>query len=475
MLAAGEGLLLTTMASGEGWQRVHLIGIGGSGMSAIAAILVRMGCRVTGSDLRESETVRKLEGLGVTVYRGHRPENLGRPDVVVISSAVADDNPELEAAHKRGFAVLRRIEMLNLALRGKRMIAVSGSHGKTTTTSLVYRMLRQAGHDPTLVVGGVQPELGTGAELGGGQFAVVEADESDGSLLKLSPAVALVTNVDDDHLNYYGSMDALTEAFRQFLERPGPEGLAVLGADDPRLAALRPRLGTPAATYAIRAAADYTACHINLEPRRARFDVYREPRLMGRVELGVPGMHNVMNALGAIATADRLGVPFDACREACRTFSGVERRYQILGTAGGITVMDDYGHHPTEIETTLATLAAEGYRHVLVIFQPHRYTRTARLHREFGPPFRHASVVIVPPLFPASEPPQAGVSSALIVAAIRERAGREAVPVPDLDSALAVAVERARAGDVVLTLGCGDVGELAPRILEAIRGEEGRK
>ncbi len=463
------------MVSGDDWQRVHLIGIGGSGMSAIAAILVRMGCRVTGSDLRESETVRKLEGLGVTVYRGHRPEHLGRPDLVVISTAVSDDNPELEAARKRGFPVLRRIEMLNLALRGKRMIAVSGSHGKTTTTSLVYRILRQAGHDPTLVVGGIQPELGTGAELGGGEFAVVEADESDGSLLKLSPSVALVTNVDDDHLNYYGSLDALTEAFRQFLDRPGGAGLAVLCADDHRLATLRPQLETPAATYAIRATADYTACHINLEPRRICFDVYRERQLMGRVELAVPGMHNVVNALGAIATADRLGIPFAVCREACRTFSGVERRYQILGTAGGITVMDDYGHHPTEIEVTLATLAAEGYRRMLVIFQPHRYTRTARLHREFGPPFRYASMVIVPPLFAASEPPQEGVSSALIVAAIRERAGREVVPVPDLDSALAVVVELARPGDVVLTLGCGDVGELAPRILQAIRDEQGRK
>ncbi|MDQ7793958.1 MAG: UDP-N-acetylmuramate--L-alanine ligase [bacterium] len=469
MLAAGKGQPLTMPACGLG--RVHLIGIGGSGMSAIATLLIQMGCRVSGSDLRASDATRKLESLGVRFYHGHRPENLGRPDLVVISTAVADDNPELQAARQRGFRVLRRIEMLDLALRGKRTIAVSGSHGKTTTTSLLYRILRAARLDPTVVVGGTQPELGSNAELGKGDLAVVEADESDGSFLKLSPEIALATNVDDDHLNYYGSFEGLVESFRRYLEGPGPAGLAVLCADDEHLAALAPRLSTPRITYGLRATADYTACHLSLEPRRVRFDVYHEPRFLGRVELPLPGEHNVLNALGALAVAHRLGVPFAVCREACREFPGVARRYQVWGAARGITVMDDFGHHPTEIEATLSTIAGEGYRRVVVVFQPHRYTRTERLHRDFGPPFRHADLVIVPPIFAASEAPREGVTADLIVSAIRELAGREVVPVSSLDTALEAVLQRAEPGDLVLTLGCGDVGELAPRILAALGRE----
>ncbi len=456
------------MALGD-LRRLHLIGVGGAGMSAIATILLELGCRVSGSDLRATEGTRRLQAMGMTFHLGHRADNVGRPDAVVISSAVSEDNPELEAARARGLKVLRRIEVVDLIMRGRRGIAVSGSHGKTTTTSLVYRMLRAGGFDPTVVVGAKLKELGANAGLGRGDFVVVEADESDGSFLKLSPEIAVATNIDDDHLNYYGSLEALAEAFRQFLERPGTGGLAVLCADDRRLAALRHRITTPVVTYGILEPATYSACHLDLQPRCTRFDAHRGSRLLGRVELGIPGQHHVLNALAALAVADRLGVPFKVCRDACRDFTGAGRRYQRLGTVHGITVMDDYAHHPTEIDVTLATAAREGYRRLLVVFQPHRYTRTERLHRDFGLPFRHASLVVVPPIFPASEPPRAGVTADLIVQAIRASTDTQVVPVPDLDAALEVIGREARPGDLVITMGAGDVGELAPRILEALR------
>jgi UDP-N-acetylmuramate--alanine ligase len=455
--------------------RIHFVGIGGIGMSGIAEVLLNLGYRVSGSDLRESDTTRRLVELGGLVRAGHVPEHLellgSEADVVVISSAVAADNPEVAEARRRGVPVIPRAEMLAELMRMKFGIAVAGSHGKTTTTSLVATMLRHAGLDPTAVIGGKLPQLGSNARLGESEYLVAEADESDGSFLHLSPTVAVVTNIDPEHLDHYGSFDRLQDAFVQFINKVPFYGLAVLCLDHEHVQALLPRVHKRHVTYGLSPQADYRAAGIAFDGLRTRFQVLRRGEVLGEVELPMPGQHNVLNALAALAVADFLGVPFGTSREALLGFGGVGRRFTVRGEAGGVMVVDDYGHHPAEVRATLRG-ARDGFgdRRLVVAFQPHRYTRTRDLLGEFARAFNDAQVVVVADVYAAGEPLIEGATSERLVEEMRACGHRGARHVPRRIDVAAALLPELRPGDIVITLGAGDIWQSGEDLLGLLRG-----
>jgi len=451
-------------------RSIHFVGIGGVGMSGIAQVLLEHGFEVSGSDLRASDTTRDLEAKGARIFVGHRADNVREADVVVFSSAVPRDNPEMIAARKRTIPVIPRAEMLGELMRLQDGIALAGSHGKTTTTSLVATVLRHANLDPTVVIGGKLNALGSGAARGAGDLLVAEADESDGSFLHLTPAIAVITNIDPEHLDHFGDLAGVQAAFVQFANRVPFYGLVVACLDHPHVQEILPRIEKRLATYGLTAQADYRALSPRLEGLSATFRVSRRGEDLGEFEVRMPGIHNVLNALATIVVADELRVPHDALREALATFGGVERRFTILGEHGGVTVVDDYGHHPAEVMATLEAAQRAYGRRLVVAFQPHRYTRTHHLFDELTRAFNRADVLLVSDVYAAGEQPIPGADSARLVDAIRAHGHRDVTHVPvraDLAETLAT---RVQAGDIVITLGAGDITRTGPELLSLLGG-----
>ncbi len=456
-------------------KRVHFVGIGGIGMSGIALVLKNLGFEVSGSDVKESEVTRRLRDAGVRVNIGHAAVNCEGAEVVVYSTAVPEDNPELVFAQERGVPVIRRAEMLAELMRLKFSIAISGSHGKTTTTSMVTHILTRAGLDPTAVIGGIIVGGDAGARLGSSEYLVAEADESDRSFLLLYPTIAVVTNIEPEHLDFYRDLADLKREFVRFVNRVPFYGSVVLCLDCPAVRSIRSRVKRRVVTYGLTAReADFQVKDIQLYQFTSAFTVFYRGQEVGRFSLGMPGRHNVQNALAALAVGVELGIEFKKMEQALLTFTGVHRRLEKRGEEKGIVVFDDYGHHPTEIQVTIDALRyAYPDRRLFVIFQPHRYTRTKLLAAEFGSSFDRADEVVITAVYPAAEPPIPGVDERLIIESIRAkgRAGLTVHHIPDLDRVPEFLRTRLRSGDVVLTLGAGSITHLAEAILKDLRGE----
>ena len=454
------------------YRQIHFVGIGGSGMSGIAEILLNLGYRVTGSDQRRSEVVERLATLGAKIFIGHAAAHVEGAHVVVYSSAVSRDNIEVQVARQRQIPTIPRAEMLAELMRLKYGIAVAGTHGKTTTTSMVGAVLAEGRYDPTIVVGGRVTSLGSNARLGQGDYLVAEADESDGSFLKLAPTIAVVTTIDAEHLDHYGSLDAIREAFVAFVNKVPFYGAAVLCLDQPNIQMLLPRIEKRNITYGLESGADLVARRLHLAGMTSRFEVSHRGSPLGECTLRVPGRHNVQNALAAVGVGLDLEIPFATIQRALAGFAGVQRRFQVRGSARGVTVVDDYGHHPAEIRATLAAAKAGFDCRLVTVFQPHRYTRTQHLHQEFLTAFNQADALVVLDIYPAGEAPIPGVTAEALAEGIRAHGHRD---VTYLGSDRAAVVEHlagvVRTGDLVLTLGAGDVGHLGPALLKRLEAD----
>jgi len=456
-------------------RHVHFIGVGGIGMSGLAEILRTLEFDVSGSDLREGENTKSLQRLGVRIDVGHRAENVVGADVVVYSSAIPVQNPEVVEARERGIPVISRAEMLAELMRVKYGIAIAGSHGKTTTTSLVATILRAAGFDPTVVVGGRMAALGSNARLGAGDLLVAEADESDGSFLRLTPTIAVVTNIDPEHLDFYKTHEVLKSAFVEFIEKVPFYGLAVLCLDHPHVQDLLPRIQRRHVTYGISPQAQYSARGIRFNGLTTSFMAYRRNEPLGEFSVRMPGQHNVLNTLAAVAVADELEVPLDVAKDALATFHGVARRFSIVDVVDGVTLVDDYGHHPAEVEATLAAARNAYSERILVAFQPHRYTRTEHLFDDFTRAFNKADVLFLTDIYAAGEQPIPGISSERLARAIAEHGHQAVRYLPDRAELVSELARTARPGDVVIALGAGDVNKLLAPIGAELRARSQSK
>jgi UDP-N-acetylmuramate--alanine ligase len=454
-------------------RHIHFVGVGGVGMSGLAEILRSLSFDVSGSDLKESTTTQRLVAIGVRIDVGHRAENVGGADVVVYSSAIRDDNPEIVEARALGIPVIGRAEMLAELMRLKYGVAIAGSHGKTTTTSLVATVMRSAGLDPTVVVGGKMAALGSNARLGAGDLLVAEADESDGSFLRLTPTIAIVTNIDPEHLDHYGTLANLKDAFVEFASGVPFYGLSVLCLDHPQVQDILPRIQRRHVTYGLNPQADYCARAIQFRGLETSFNAYRRGHSLGGFTVKMPGVHNVLNCLATIAVADELEVPLDVTKQALSTFGGVARRFTVVGKAAGRTLVDDYGHHPAEIRATLeaARRAFPGEEHrVVVAFQPHRYSRTKDLFEDFSRAFNEADVLVVTEIYAAGEQPIPDVSSERLVQSIREHGHHATHHVRDKLRLPEVLEGLTREGDIVIALGAGDVNACLPALKARLEG-----
>jgi UDP-N-acetylmuramate--alanine ligase len=454
-------------------RHVHFVGIGGIGMSGLAEILRTLEFDVSGSDLKPNENTRRLESLGVRIVFGHVEENVSRADVVVYSSAIDSNNPEIARARSLEIPIIPRAEMLAELMRVRYAVTIAGSHGKTTTTSLVATVLRAAGLDPTVVVGGKVNALGSNARLGEGDLFVAEADESDGSFLKLTPTIAVVTNIDAEHLDHYGTHDAVKEAFVHHVNRVPFYGLCILCIDDPSVQEILPRIERRHVTYGVSRQADYRVKNARFEGLATHFEAYRRNEALGDFVVHMPGAHNVLNALAAISVADELEVPLDVTREAVAAFHGVQRRFTVLGQPafsrggkrGDVMIIDDYGHHPAEIEATLDAAQRGFDRRVVVAFQPHRYTRTKLLFDEFTRAFNKADVLLVTDVYPAGERPIAGATGRALADAIRAHGHRAVSFVSDKRHVARALHDVLEPGDMVIALGAGDINASARELL----------
>jgi UDP-N-acetylmuramate--alanine ligase len=459
-------------------QRIHFVGIGGIGMSGIAEVLLNLGYKISGSDLKPSAVTQRLAAMGTQIFEGHRAENVSGVDVVVTSSAIVRDNPEVTEAARLHVPVIQRAEMLAELMRLKYGIAIAGMHGKTTTTSMVATVLAAGGLDPTVVVGGRVDAMGSNARLGKSQYLVAEADESDRSFLKLSPILSVVTNIDREHMDCYRDMQDVEDTFVEFMNRVPFYGMVVACADDAGLRVLLPRVKRRVATYGMNPEADFRvqvnvpvlgAPQVSGEARALnRFRVHYRNQDLGEFQLHVPGQHNVLNATAAIAVGIGLDISPDHIREALQAFRGVDRRFQHKGMVRGVTVVDDYGHHPTEIRATLAAARQAGYARIHVIFQPHRYTRTQLLMDDFATAFSKATTVAVLDIYPASEAPIPGITGEALAQRITGQGKCIATYAASFPDAVAAAVTAAREGDLILTLGAGNVSQLAPLVLDRL-------
>ena len=453
-------------------NRIHFVGAGGIGMCGLAELLHNQGYCVSGSDLRESATVSRLRSLGLDVAIGHDASHVGSADVVVYSSAVRPTNPELLEAERLKIPVIPRAEMLAEVMRLKEGIAVAGSHGKTTTTSLIAHVLQAAGLDPTAVIGGrvLAPEgAPTSARLGTGELLVAEADESDGSFLRLAPVIAVVTNIDPEHLDHYGSYEALEEAFVAFANHVPFWGLTVLCLDHPGVQAIVPQMTRRTATYGFTSQSDLVATHIAPDGIGMGFAVRERDRELGHVRIPLPGRHNVLNALATVAVTRELEVPFTTAAEALESFVGIERRFETKGEVEGVRIVDDYGHHPAEIRATLAAAREMHRGRIVVAFQPHRYSRTRDLWDDFITAFNDADLVLVSEIYAAGEDKIPGVDIAPLVEAIRAHGHRDAHHVPNLEDIVERLVALAEPGDLIITLGAGSISTLGARLVTHLR------
>jgi UDP-N-acetylmuramate--alanine ligase len=469
-------------------QRIHFVGIGGIGMSGIAEVLLNLGYKVSGSDLKSSAVTQRLAGLGATTFEGHRAENVAGAEVVVTSSAIAVENPEVAEAHKLHVPVIQRAEMLAELMRLKYGIAIAGMHGKTTTTSMVAAVLAAGGLDPTVVVGGRVDAMGSNARLGKSQYLVAEADESDRSFLKLSPILSVVTNIDREHMDCYRNMRDVKKTFLEFMDRVPFYGMVVACNDDPLLRRLLPELQRRTVTYGTKRGSDFwikiptsaaTGAAEMGHPPLNTFRVSYRKRDLGEFTLHVPGLHNILNATAAIAVGVGLDVGVEAIRAALDQFRGVDRRFQLRGRAAGVSVIDDYGHHPTEIRATLAAAKTCGFRKIHVVFQPHRYTRTRDLMEEFSTAFGDADSLFVLEIYAASEQPIEGITAQALARSISSKRGSIAGSgelsvryVSSFADAVNSAAAVAQDGDMILTLGAGSVSQLGPLILEKLKERE---
>jgi UDP-N-acetylmuramate--alanine ligase len=453
-------------------KHIHFVGIGGIGMSGIAELLLNLGYRISGSDLQESDITRRLESLGGEVHIGHDAAWIGEADVVVTSSAIDLNNPEVQAAVNSLIPVIPRAEMLAELMRLTKFgIAIAGSHGKTTTTSMVAWLLAEAGLDPTVVIGGKVDCLGgSNAKLGQGDFLVAEADESDGSFLKLAPVLEVVTNIDLEHLDYYSSIEQIKAVFLEFIDKIPFYGAAILCLDDPHVAAILPEVRKRFLTYGLTSQANIYAKTISTKGLKTRFDVCRENENLGEITLSLAGVHNVYNALAAVTVGLELDIPFAAIAAALQSFSGVQRRLQIKGERRDITVIDDYGHHPTEIRATLSALRdAWPERRLVVLFQPHRYTRTRALAEKFHTAFHEADFLLLTEIYSASEAPIPGVTAEVLLNGIKQHGHRHAYFEPDFEKLLDKTMDIIAPGDVIVTLGAGNIWQVGEKLLEMLR------
>jgi UDP-N-acetylmuramate--alanine ligase len=459
-------------------QRIHFVGIGGIGMSGIAEVLLNLGYKVSGSDVKATPVTQRLASLGAVIYEGHEEQNAADAEVVVVSSAISPANPEVLQARRQHIPVIRRAEMLAELMRLKYGIAIAGMHGKTTTTSMVAAVLAAGGLDPTVVVGGRVDAMGSNARLGNSQYLVAEADESDRSFLNLSPILSVVTNIDREHMDCYRNMRDVKRTFVQFMDLVPFYGTVVVCNDDPVLRGLLPEVQRRTVTYGTRRGSDLRITAVNSEKMGSettplnRFEVRFEDRGLGEFTLHVPGLHNVLNATAAIAVGLGLDVPVEHIRSALDHFRGVDRRFQLKGKAAGVTVIDDYGHHPTEIKATLSAARQCGFRKVHVIFQPHRYSRTQALMEEFATAFGDAETIWVLDVYPASEAPIEGVTGEVLAERIRQQSGKDAKYQGSFSEAAHAAVAAAEEGDMILTLGAGNVSQLGASILEKLQARE---
>ena len=448
--------------------KVHFVGIGGIGMSGIAEVLVNLGYAVSGSDLRTSRTTERLASMGASIFEGHRVEQVTRADVVVVSSAVRENNPEVVEARRVQIPIIPRAEMLAELMRLKYGVAVAGSHGKTTTTSMVAMMFDRAGLDPTMVIGGRIRSLGTHARLGDSDLMVVEADESDRSFLQLSPVVAVVTGIDYEHMEAYRDMEDLEDSFLEFVNKVPFYGASVLCLDEERIQDLLPRVRRRYVTYGLSAQADVSAEDIRLEGTGSRYQLKLGGNSVGEVILKVPGRVSVLNSLAAIGVGREMGLSLDEIRSGLESFSGVDRRFQVKADSSGILVIDDYGHHPTEIRATLATAKEVFSRRTVVVFQPHRYSRVSALFDDFCRAFHQADILIVTDIYPAGEDPIQGVTGKKLAEGIEGHGHRRVRFVAEPEEILGVLEKEMAEGDLVITLGAGNITALSDRAAEVV-------
>jgi UDP-N-acetylmuramate--alanine ligase len=452
-------------------QKIHFVGIGGIGMSGIAEVLINLGYQVSGSDLKESDITRRLAALGGTIAYGHRVENLAEVDVVVTSTAVNKINPEVQEANRRKIPVIPRAEMLAELMRMKYGVAIAGTHGKTTTTSMVATVLSHGGIDPTVVIGGRLDSIGSNAKLGQGEFLVAEADESDGSFLKLSPTIAVVTNVDEDHLDYYRDLDEIRATFMDFINKVPFYGLVVLCLDDENLQGMIPGVKKRLVTYGLTSQADFQATNLEHTADRTSFLVHYRGEALGRVSIRMPGRHNVLNALAAVAVGMELDMPFAAIAEGFQDFGGVQRRFQVKGEVQGVMVVDDYGHHPAEIKATLAAARGGWSRRVVAIFQPHRYSRTEALFNDFVTAFYQADHIAVMDIYSAGEEPRPGVTAEKLADGISGHGHKSCCYTGDTEATIEHLQAVVQPGDIVITLGAGNVWQVGDGLLELLENE----
>ncbi|GAB4301040.1 MAG: UDP-N-acetylmuramate--L-alanine ligase [Myxococcota bacterium] len=450
---------------------IHFVGAGGIGMSGIAELLINLGYTISGSDIRQNASVKRLEKLGAKIFIGHRAENIGGCDVLVYSSAVTRENPEVRAALDRAIPIIPRAEMLAELMRMKYSVCVGGSHGKTSTSSMLATVLADAGLDPTMIIGGILKSIGSNAKLGKSDYLVAESDESDGSFLKLYPTVAIVTNIDREHIQHYGSMKKLKRAFVEFVNRVPFYGLGVLCFDHPNVQAIIPAVEKRFVTYGFSGQADYRATSVRINGVGSEFSVWYCREKLGDVSLKMMGEHNVLNALAVIAAADEIGVKFESIKRSLASFEGIGRRFEIVAEPKGITIVDDYGHHPSEIKETIKSASRHLKRRIIAVFQPHRYTRTQDLMSRFAKAFDLADIVVVTEIYPAGEKPIRGVTAKALARLIGKR-GRSLVEyIASLDDIPPRLLKIVREGDVVITFGAGDVNKVCGKLATLIEGE----
>jgi len=455
---------------------MHFVGIGGIGMSGIAELLLNLGYKVSGSDVKLSSITKHLEKLGCIVFKGHSREQIRGADVVVTSSAIKPGNPEVVAAVEMSIPVIPRAEMLAELMRLKYSIAVAGMHGKTSTTSIISSVLDKGGLDPTVVIGGKLKSVGANVLLGQGDFIVAEADESDGSFLKMSPAIAVVTNIDKEHLDFYNDLNAIKEVFLRFIDRVPFYGLVVLCLDNEPIQELIPKIKKRFATYGMSAQADFQARDISFEGLKSRFSIYHHGLLLGEIVLNLPGLYNIYNSIASIAVGIELDIPFKKIKYALETIEGVHRRFEVKGEIKGITVVDDYGHHPTEIKATLqAVKTCWPDRRKVVVFQPHRYTRTKALFDDFTRAFYQADKLILLPIYPAGEKKIKGVESLLLCEGINAHGHKNVVCTNSVSESVFYLKETLRQGDILLTFGAGDVWKVGEKILKELKATSNEK
>jgi UDP-N-acetylmuramate--alanine ligase len=451
-------------------KNIHLVGIGGAGMSGIAELLFNLGYGVTGSDLKSSETTKRLQELGIKISDHHNKENVENSDVVVVSSAVKEDNPEVVSAKERRIPVIRRAEMLGELMRMKHGIGIAGTHGKTTTTSMVGEILSEGGLDPTIVVGGKVVNLSSHARLGNGEYMVTEADEYDRSFLELSPTIAVITTLEPEHLDYYRDFKEIRAAFLEFVNKVPFYGRVILCWDEKNLQDLMSQIERPITTYGLSPQADLKARSLSFQENRSRFEVFVNGESVGEVTLQVPGEHNVRNSLAAVAVGLELDIPWENIQRGLEKFKGVHRRFEIKGEAKGLMVVDDYAHHPTEIQQTLKGAKSGWKRRIVVVFQPHLYSRTRDFHEEFGISLLDSDVLIVTDIYPARERPMPGVTGELVCKSAKRLGHKNAFYVPRLEEVAPFLKKMLRENDMVITMGAGDVFKLGDQLLKSLKG-----